>query len=245
MAAPTDASRPFPPTRLSAVAALRAPEKETRERAQTLIAETYWRPVYAYLRLRWRRDPDESADLTQEFFLAALEREFLAGYDPARARFRTFLRLCLDRHVQRSDQARSRLKRGGGQERLVLDFAAAEALLPLADAASDPSALFDREWVRALLEQALGQLRSDREARDRSLDYRLFVRFELAESGEARPTYRELASLEGVSETTVTNRLAVARREFRRILLERLRALTGSEAEFREEARSLLGVELS
>lgn len=243
MVAPTDAHRPFPPTRYSAIAALGAPEAETRERAQALVAEIYWRPVYTYLRLRWRRDPEEAADLTQGFFLAALEREFLAGYDPTRARFRTFLRTCLDRHVQRADQARDRQKRGGDRDHLSLDFAAAEALLPRADAGSNPDALFDREWVRALMECALEGLRMECERRDRSLDYRLFVRLELAENEEARPTYRELATLEQETETTVTNRLAAARREFRRILLERLRALTGSEPEFREEARSLLGLE--
>jgi hypothetical protein len=47
-----------------------------------------------------------------------------------------------------------------------------------------------------------------------------------------------------VTEVTVTNRLAAARRDFRRILLEQLRAITGSESEFREEARALLGLEL-
>ena len=41
----------------------------------------------------------------------------------------------------------------------------------------------------------------------------------------------------------MTNHLAYARREFRRIALERLREMTGSEEEFRREARALLGVE--
>ena len=42
--------------------------------------------------------------------------------------------------------------------------------------------------------------------------------------------------------TQVTNFLAFARREFRRIVLEKLREITTSDREFREEARSLLGV---
>ena len=146
MSSSTHDRRPFPATRYSAVAALGAPEETERERARTTLAETYWKPIYSYLRLRWRRDPDDAADLTQSFFLAALEKEFLAGYDPSRARFRTFLRTCLDRHVQHADEARSRQKRGGGAEHLSLDFAAAEAMLPsIADPAPSPDSLFDRE----------------------------------------------------------------------------------------------------
>jgi len=237
--------RPFPPTRYSAVAALGAAPSEVRERARDLLAAAYWQPVYTHLRLRWRRGPEDAADLTQSFFLAALERDFLAGYDPARSRFRSFLRLCLDRHVQRADEAAGRQKRGGGAAHLDLDFAAAEAALPAdPSAASNPEALFEREWLRALMEQAIAALRADCEARDRGLDWRLFARYDLAPAGEPRPSYRELAAAEGVAEHTVTNRLAAARRDFRRLLLEALRALTGSEAEFREEARALLGIDI-
>ncbi len=39
------------------------------------------------------------------------------------------------------------------------------------------------------------------------------------------------------------NRLAYARREFRRIVLERLREITATEEEFRAEARVLLGTD--
>jgi hypothetical protein len=41
----------------------------------------------------------------------------------------------------------------------------------------------------------------------------------------------------------VTNYLALARREFRRTVLEKLRELTATDEEFRREARSLLGVD--
>ena len=41
----------------------------------------------------------------------------------------------------------------------------------------------------------------------------------------------------------MTNRLAWTRREFRRLLLETLRGVTGSDEEFRLEARLLLGGE--
>ena len=49
----------------------------------------------------------------------------------------------------------------------------------------------------------------------------------------------------GLPATQVTNHLAWARRELRRLVLDRLRVLTGCEAEFREEAQSLFGVRVS
>jgi vacuolar-type H+-ATPase subunit H len=47
----------------------------------------------------------------------------------------------------------------------------------------------------------------------------------------------------GIAETQVTNHLAWARREFRRLVLEALEEATGSEEEFRAEARQLLGID--
>ena len=55
------------------------------------------------------------------------------------------------------------------------------------------------------------------------------------------PTYAELGRELSLSVTEVTNQLAFARRTFRRIVLERLRRVTGSEREYREEVRVILG----
>ena len=48
----------------------------------------------------------------------------------------------------------------------------------------------------------------------------------------------------GVSAGDVTNYLAAARRQFRGLVLDRLRELTGSDDEFRADAKRLLGVDL-
>ena len=56
--------------------------------------------------------------------------------------------------------------------------------------------------------------------------------------------YAVLARDTGLSVTAVTNELAWARRVFREIVLERLRAICASDEEFRAEARDLLGVDV-
>jgi hypothetical protein len=74
---------------------------------------------------------------------------------------------------------------------------------------------------------------------------RAFENYDLDSSDtESRPTYAELADTLGTSVVDLTNQLAFARREFRSIVLELLREMTASDEEFRQEARSLLGITL-
>ena len=74
----------------------------------------YWKPVFKYLRLKWHAPAEDAADLTQAFFLRAFEKSFFADFDPRRARFRTYLRTCLDGFVTNARKADTRQKRGGG-----------------------------------------------------------------------------------------------------------------------------------
>lgn len=237
-----DTGGPFPATRISAILALRSGQAEERRRAREQLAQVYWKPVYKYIRLKWNRAPDDAADLTQGFFLRVFAEDFFVDYDPARARFRTFLRTCLDRYIQREDAASSRLKRGGDAEMIPLDTAGVEAELRAASGGA-PDEIFERDWVQSLFALAVSGLREHCQARDRALSAQLFVEYDLGE-GPTRPTYADLAAAHGVTVETITNHLAYARREFRRVVLELLRELTASDAEFRDEARALLGIKL-
>ena len=116
----------FPATRHSVVAGIASADTHTRRVAFDALVSAYWRPVYKYVRIKWRRDREDAADLTQEFFARAFERGSLGRFEPGRARFRTFLRVCLDGFVANEIKARGRLKRGGEVSFVPLDFAAAE-----------------------------------------------------------------------------------------------------------------------
>ena len=69
--------------------------KRTSRPLEALI-RVYWKPIYTYIRLKWGKDNEDAKDLTQAFFTRALEKEFFQRYDPAKARFRTYLRICVD-----------------------------------------------------------------------------------------------------------------------------------------------------
>ncbi len=235
----------FPETRHSALRAIKSGAGKQKRLALAVITSAYWPAVYKYLRLRWHRDPESAADLTQSFFLSALEKDYFADYDPEKARFRTFIRLCVDRYVAKFDRAASRLKRGGDAEHLSLDFAGIEAEMSRGAANPEsPEAFFEAEWMRTLLESSIEQLKAEATAKGKGIPLQVFEQYDLEPAGgDERPTYRDLAERHSVSVETITNYLAAMRRDFRRIILERLREMTANEEEFRVEARVVLGAD--
>lgn len=234
----------FPVTRLSVLSRIREGGASERREAFDLLARAYWRPIYIYLRLRWRVEPSDAEDLTQGFLATAWAKHFFDDYDPQRARFRTFLRTCLDRFVHGQRKAERAVKRGGGAPVLSLDFVAAEGGVLRREpiAADDVETVFEQEFVRALFTGAVEQLRDELSARGREVVFTVFERYDLGPSDDL--TYAELARALDLPVTRVTNHLHAARRRFREVVLDRLRELSGSEDEFRREARELLGLEL-
>jgi RNA polymerase sigma factor (sigma-70 family) len=233
----------FPATRGSLIVAARSAEPEERQRALEVLIAAYWKPVYKYIRLRWDKDNEQAKDLTQDFFFRLLEKDPLAKYDPQRARLRTFLRVCVDHLIANEEKAARRLKRGGEVQFLSLDFESAEGELqhveiPSMDSMED---FFEREWVRSVFSLALERLRQECEQRGKQMHFRLLEFYDIEEAGKEL-TYQQAGERFELKTSEVTNYLAYARREFRRITLEQLREMTGSEEEYRKEARTLLGI---
>lgn len=243
---PPETGAPFPATRLSIVKGAASPDSELRERATAEIARMYWTPVYTYVRVQWRLDVDDACDATQEFFLRAFTRALFERYDPSKARFRTYVRLCLDSFMANEAKAQRRAKRGGTHQHVPI-HEAEELVSQYAgqDAISD-DALFDREWIRALISSAVAALRAHCAAHGKETAFALMHLYDI-ESAEAelRPTYGELAQRFDIPVTQVTNYLAWARRQLREHMLQTLRAHSGSDREFQEDARHYLGIDVS
>lgn len=232
----------FPATRLSAIEAAQSHDPELRERAQERIAAVYWKPIYLYLRLEHRCAPELAEDLTQEFFSQLLARQLLAKYEPSKGRLRGYLRVCVDGLVANTRRDQARLKRGGGAAPISLDFRSAETELNQVAAPADlqPDQLFEREWMRSILASAIERLREECLARDKADCFALFEQYDL-EPTDPPPTYQQLAERFALSVSDVTNALAFARRELRRIARELIRATTSTEEECRSELRTLFG----
>jgi RNA polymerase sigma factor (sigma-70 family) len=236
----------FPPTRRSVIEAVRSIDAGERERALEALCVAYWKPVYKYVRWRWNRPASDAQDLTQGFFAELLERELLDKFDSKKSRLRTYLRVCVDSFVLNEDKAGRRQKRGGSILHVALDFAGAEeefsatvmdpALIPSPESLEE---FFEKEWVRSLFALAVDDLRKLCEERERARTFRLFEAYDL--EGNEKSSYEQLSRDYGISVTDVTNALAWARREFRKIALDRLRELCGSKEEFQREARAVFG----
>jgi RNA polymerase sigma factor (sigma-70 family) len=233
----------FPATRHSIVAAMRSAQPQDRRAAFDTLVTAYWKPVFKYVRLKWHASQEDAADLTQGFFLRAFEKDFFSGFDVSKARFRTYLRTCLDGFVANERKAESRLKRGGGVTLIPIDFGEAERELQLQAGrlVEDFNAYFHREWLRSLFACAASRLRDACTARGRSDRFAVFEQYDLAPEELDRPTYAELARRVGLSKTGVTNELAAARREFRRLVLDALREQCATDEEFEAESRALTG----
>jgi RNA polymerase sigma factor (sigma-70 family) len=234
----------FPLTRASVVQATADRDPAVRREAFGSLVAAYWKPVYKYLRVRRGLDNEAAKDLTQAFFVQAWEKGFLADFQPARARFRTFLRVCLDAFVAKEERAATCLKRGGGVAWLSLDFDTADGELrahPCA-AGQGPDEFLHREWVRELFALALEDFRRDSAAAGKATHFQLFQRYDVdAPERQESLTYDALGKEYGLSVTQVTNYLAWARRRFRQLVLERLRATSADDEEFLDEARRLFG----
>lgn len=235
---------PFPATRLSILERMRSASHEVRQEGFDALVRSYWKPIYKYLRVKWQLPEPEAEDHTQAFLATALDKAYLDAFDPSRARFRTFLRVCVDRFVM-NERAAARAARRGGRLRIVaLEFETAEGELRQHDVAdaTDLDDYFHREFVRDLFARTVRQVREECAARGRTVPFTLFERYDLAQ--DERPTYADLASAEGLTVHQVTNHLAFVRRLFRTRALEQLRAATATDAEFRAEGRDLFGIDL-
>jgi RNA polymerase sigma factor (sigma-70 family) len=233
----------LPATRHSMIAAVRSDDSGVRRGGLDTLVAVYWKPVYKYLRVKWHAPADDAQDTTQEFFARAMEKRYFDAFDPSKGRFRTFLRVCVDRFVANERKAAERLKRGGAHTFVPLDFETAEGELRRHEVAvaADLDEYFHHEWVRTLLTMAVDDLRAEYERAGKNVQFRVFQRYDLEgpASGTAT-TYGAIAEELGLSAVDVTNYLAAARKAFRRLLLDRLRAICGDGEEFEAEARQLL-----
>ncbi|NUQ11601.1 MAG: sigma-70 family RNA polymerase sigma factor [Gemmatimonadaceae bacterium] len=228
----------FPDTRVSLVENLSSADASARDRAVGLVVAAYRAPVVAVLRRQWSLDLADAEDLAHDFFAHALERAWLSRYDPARGRFRTFLRTCLQAYASTAHEAAGRQKRGGHLRPVALDDASLLSIPP------DVDRLFEQEWARSVMTIALERLRQECQAAGRASTFDVFHAHDVdGADAEAPPRYADIAARFGLPVTQVANFLHWARTRFRAHVLSTLRELTASDAEFREEARALLGRE--
>lgn len=208
-----------------------------RPAALDRVARDYWRPVYAYLRRAWRLSNEEAKDLAQDFFLAMSDRRFLGRLAADGGRFRMYVMAALDNFVRLRRRRAGALKRGGGAVRYSLD----EARDSVPVGTATPEHEFRREWAATVLDRSLELM--ERESRERGAEgaFRLFHLHDVERPPEADLSYDALARRFGRSTTQVRNDLYLARKRFREIVLDHVRATVDREEDIEDELRDLFG----
>ncbi|MGB5892430.1 MAG: sigma-70 family RNA polymerase sigma factor [Thermoanaerobaculia bacterium] len=148
-------------TQWSQVLAARDGSETEAHRALEGLCQTYWQPLYAYVRHQGA-SPDEASDLTQAYFTELLEKDLLADVDPAKGRFRAYLLATLRNFLSRDRTKAGRLKRGGGTSTLSLDMEAGEVRYTVHPSEKmTPEDIFEHRWAVTVLDRAMGRLERD------------------------------------------------------------------------------------
>jgi RNA polymerase sigma-70 factor (ECF subfamily) len=230
-------SHSFVTTHWSLVLAAGKGASPDAQAALASLCQTYWYPLYAYVR-RQGHQPDDAQDLTQEFFARLLEKHYLQSADPERGRFRSFLLTAFKRFLSKErERARSK-RRGGGMKLLPLDFEAGErrySLEPAHDATAEK--IYEQRWALTLLDRVFARLRDefDQAGKQRVFNY---LKVYLT-GGTGTPSYQEAAVELGMTEGAVRVAAHRLRRRYRDLVREEIAQTVAGPEDVDEELRHL------
>jgi RNA polymerase sigma factor (sigma-70 family) len=211
-------------------------DESDSDRAQQALAslfQTYWYPLYAYVRRRGYSEQD-AEDIVQAFCLHLQEKHAVAKADRQRGKFRTFLLSSLQNFLGHEYERSRAQKRGGGQELVRLDAEDADARYRLEPIDSvTPETIFERRWAQALLEQTVSGLRADFIMRKKA---RLFDGLSSFLTSDLRETsYQTAADQLGLPLSAIKTTVHRLRRDYRTRLREEIGRTVSSPDEIEAE----------
>ena len=240
---------PFGPTHWSVIVAAgkTQTEPEIASAALAQLCETYWPPLYTYVRSRGYSVHD-AQDLTQGFFAYLIEHKIHLRADRQVGKFRSFLLASLKHFLSHAREREQALKRGGGSEFVPFDEGRAEAAESLfqthcssGNKAPPEERLFERTWAETLVQTALDRLAAAYKAEGKGNLYESLQRF-LTVGADQVPSYSELAVQLAATESTIRSHVTRLRARYREMLRAEVRRTVDTESEVDQELRELLRV---
>jgi RNA polymerase sigma factor (sigma-70 family) len=228
----------FATTRWSLVLAAGADvSSATAREALATLCETYWYPLYGFLRGRGY-GVEDAQDLTQAFFTRVLEKHTIGHADPARGRFRSFLLMSLKNFAANEHDREIAKKRGGGVPIVPLEFEGAEGRFQMEPANDEtPEKIFDRRWALTLLERVISRLKTEvahSAKRSQFEDLKTYLT-----GDQPQLSYAQTAADLGMSEGAVKVAVHRLRRRFRDLVRDEIAHTVSSPEEIEDELRHL------
>ena len=205
------------------------------------LCRTYWRPIFSFVCRRGYSTQD-AQDLTQDFFVMILERNWFEHADPNRGRFRSLLLKSLQNFLINATEKAHARKRGGDVKFVSWDdwMSEAPSQIPISAQALDslaPERLFDLRWAVTVVEHALRRLREECERKGKLRLFHALSGYITAERDEV--SYSKLSTTLGVSETAVKKQLRSMRLRYRSLLRDEVAHTVADPAEVEDEIRHL------
>jgi RNA polymerase sigma-70 factor (ECF subfamily) len=221
-------------------------DPESARLALEKLCQTYWMPLYTFIRTRGYSVHD-AQDLTQSFFAHLIEHEIYARAHRDKGRFRSFLLASLKNFLADAYSYAHRVKRGGTKEFVPLDEGraeAAESLFQTHFANKEPTnedTYFERSWAETLVGAGLAQISAEYERQGKQ-DLFQQLRIFLTGSAEPLPTYDELAGKTGLPASTLRSHVTRLRMRYRELLRAEVRQTVTTEGEVDGELHELFRV---
>jgi len=238
--APATRSPVFVTTHWSVVLTATGADTTQAQAALEHLCRMYWYPIYHFVR-RQGHSVHDAQDFTQEFFARLLEKNWIAGADQSRGRFRSFLLMALKRFLAVEWRRANAQKRAGDRHCLPLPLDTAETRYTREPVdISTPKQAFEKQWALTLLETVLRQLRAEYELSGKG---RLFEVLKpcLMGSRETQP-YAALAATLEMSEGAVKVAAHRLRERYRERLKAEIAHTVASPADVDNEMRHLIHV---
>jgi RNA polymerase sigma-70 factor (ECF subfamily) len=227
----------FATTRWSLVLAVRDAQSPDAAAALATLCETYWYPVYAFIR-RTGLDGDAAKDMTQAFFTRVLEKDYFGQARQERGRFRSFLLSAVRHFLANERDFAQAQKRGGSHPHLSLEFDDGERTYQIEPVDLDtPERLYERRWALAAIDGALARVRTRYE---HSGKVELFARLRPFLTGDEPQSYAELATALGVTEGSLRVAVHRMRQQFAATMREIIADTVAGPDEVDEELRELM-----
>ena len=148
----------FRTTHWSVVLAARTASSPDYRDALITLCETYWFPIYSYLR-RQEYDVHEAKDHVQGFFATIIEKQGLRSVNPEKGKFRSYLLGALKHYLADARDRDKAQKRGGGIKVISLNIKNCENQLNMESRNGlSPEQQYDRSWALNILQRAIKRL---------------------------------------------------------------------------------------